>query len=276
MGKLFALIGHPVGHSLSPAMHNDAFQALDLPHHYVSFDVRPADLQKAVEGMRVLGIAGFNVTVPHKVEVMDYLDEIETEAREIGAVNTVVNRDGYLIGANTDGQGFLQSLKDVAGESLSEKRVLMIGAGGAARGVAVALDRHGVKQLDIANRTREKAESLLEIGIRNTSARDLGLEQAQSDLQYYDIIINTTPIGMSPHTDNVPLIVEGIRAGAIAADLIYNPLKTKWLEAAERRGAVTMNGVGMFVGQGALAFEKWTGQTPDRKRMQQIVLRQLS
>ncbi|HEX7063744.1 MAG TPA: shikimate dehydrogenase [Bacillales bacterium] len=275
MGKLFALIGHPVGHSLSSIMHNEEFQALGLPHRYECFDVDPANLSKAVEGIKALGIAGFNVTVPHKVTVMQHLDEIDEEARQIGAVNTIVNRDGYLIGANTDGQGFLKSLKDVAGETLSHMRVLMIGAGGAARGVAVTLDRYRVRQLDIANRTLEKAEFLIEKGIQNTPSRVLSFEEAESGLSEYDVIINTTPIGMSPNTGEMPLSVNGINPGTILADLIYNPLETKWLKEGEGIGAVTMNGVGMFVGQGALAFEKWTGRTPDRGRMRDTVLARL-
>ncbi|HEU5139048.1 MAG TPA: shikimate dehydrogenase [Bacillales bacterium] len=275
MGKLFALIGHPVGHSLSAIMHNEEFQALGLPHRYECFDVDPANLGKAIDGIRALGIAGFNVTVPHKVKVMQYLDEIDEEARQIGAVNTVVNQSGYLIGMNTDGKGFLHSLRDVTGEALSSSRVLMVGAGGAARGVAVTLDRYGVKQLDIANRTLEKAESLIEDGIRKSMAQVITLEEAESGLPEYDVIINTTPVGMSPNTDELPMGLNGVKPGTVLADLIYNPLQTKWLKIGEGLGATTMNGIGMFVGQGALAFEKWTGQNPDRERMRQTVLRRL-
>lgn len=275
MGKVFALIGHPVGHSLSPMMHNDAFHALDLPHHYVSFDVKPADLKEAVSGIRALGIAGFNITVPHKVNVMQYLDEIAEEARQIGAVNTVINRDGKLIGTNTDGRGYLLSLKEKTGEHLSEKRVLMIGAGGAARGVAVTLDRYGVKRLDIANRTFEKAKTLIETGIRRTPAHALTLEEAALHLADYDVIINTTSVGMSPNVEDMPLPVEGIRPGTILSDLIYNPLRTKWLLEGESLGGIVMNGIGMFIEQGALAFEAWTGLSPDRERMRKIVVDEL-
>ncbi|HET7580889.1 MAG TPA: shikimate dehydrogenase [Bacillales bacterium] len=275
MGNLYALIGHPVGHSLSPEMHNEAFRSLGLPHHYESFDVAPVDLQEAIAGIKALGIAGFNITVPHKVEVMPYLDEMDEDARRIGAVNTVIHQDGRLIGRNTDGQGFLEALIDKAGEDLSEKRVLMIGAGGAARGVAVALDRHGVKQLDIANRTSEKAHALIAGSLQNEIAQVLALEEAVENMGDYDILINTTPVGMSPNTDDMPMPVDRIKPGAIMSDLIYNPLKTKWLEEGEKYGAVPMNGIGMFVNQGALAFEWWTGQSPDRERMRQTVLESL-
>lgn len=276
MGKVFALIGHPVGHSLSPLMHNDAFLALALPHHYVSFDVKPDDLKEAVSGIKALGIAGFNVTVPHKVSVMRYLDEIEKEAKQIGAVNTVSNRDGKLIGTNTDGRGYLLSLKEKAGENLKEKRVLLIGAGGAARGVAVTLDRSGVGRLDIANRTFERAKMLIETGIHRIPARALTLEEAAERLGDYDVIVNTTSVGMSPNVEDMPLPVEGIRPGTILSDLIYNPLRTKWLLEGERRGGIVMNGVGMFIEQGALAFEEWTGVSPDRERMRKIVVDELT
>lgn len=276
MRKVFALIGHPVGHSLSPMMHNDAFHALGLPHQYVSFDVKPADLKEAISGIRALGISGFNITVPHKVNVMQYLDEIDEEARQIGAVNTVINRDDKLIGTNTDGRGYLLSLKEKTGEHLSEKRVLMIGAGGAARGVAVTLDRHGVRRLDIANRTFEKAKLLIDTGIRRTPARALTLEKAALHLADYDVIINTTSVGMSPNVEDMPLPVKGIRPGTILSDLIYNPLRTKWLLEGERLGGIVMNGIGMFIEQGALAFEEWTGLSPDRERMRKIVVNELN
>lgn len=275
MGKLFVLLGHPIGHSLSPEMQNHAFRDLNLPYHYESCDVKPDDLEKAVEGIRAMGIAGFNVTVPHKVHVMQYLDDIDEEAIRIGAVNTVVNDHGRLFGTNTDGQGYLESLMETTGKNLSDKKVLIIGAGGAARGVTVALDRHGVKRLDIANRSPERAEALIEHGLRHTNVDVLTLDKAAEVAGDYDILINTTPVGMSPNPDGIPLSVHNVRPGTVLSDLIYNPLATKWLQEGERKGAVTHNGLGMFVNQGALAFERWTGQKPDRWKMRQIVLEQL-
>ncbi|HET7657892.1 MAG TPA: shikimate dehydrogenase [Bacillales bacterium] len=276
MGKLYALIGHPIGHSLSPQMHNDCFQMLNIPAHYESFDVAPTDLEKAIEGMKALGVAGFNVTIPHKVAVMSYLDDVDEEANRIGAVNTVINRNGRLYGTNTDGKGYLQSLIEKAGEDLSNKRVLIIGAGGAARGVAVSLDRHGVNQLDVANRTLEKAEKLIETGIHATSfAQPLTLEEASENLGHYEIVVHTTPIGMFPKTDDMPMPLDRLKPGTVLSELIYNPLQTKWLQEGERKGAIIVDGVGMFVGQGALAFELWTGRQPDRDRMRQTVLKQL-
>lgn len=275
MGKLFALIGHPVGHSLSPMMHNDAFAAMGLPHQYQGFDVSPVDLKDAVIGMKALGVSGFNITVPHKVAVMQYLDAIDEEAERMGAVNTVVNENGSFLGTNTDGRGYLLSLQETVGENLSKKNILMIGAGGAARGVAFTLDRFGVRRLDVANRTVEKAESLVKSGIYKSATHVLTLGEAAQHLGDYDIVINTTSVGMSPHIDHVPLPLNGISPGTVLSDLIYNPLQTKWLEEGKKRGATTMNGVGMFVNQGAFAFEYWTGQEPNRERMWQTVLNQL-
>lgn len=275
MGKLFGLIGHPVGHSLSPMMLNGAFARLGLEHHYQSFDVETDALKDAVAGMKALGVSGFNITVPHKVAVMRYLDAVDEEAKQIGAVNTVINDNGTLLGTNTDGRGYLLALQETAGEDISEKSILMIGAGGAARGVAVTLDRFGIRRLDIANRTPEKAEALIEGGIQYSVANMLTLKEAEKHLTDYDIIINTTPVGMSPHTVGMPLSVDEVSSGTILSDLIYNPLETRWLEEGKKHGAMTMNGIDMFVNQGALAFEQWTGCPPDRWHMREAVLERL-
>lgn len=276
MKQLFGLIGHPVGHSLSPLMHNNAFAAQGLRHYYHSFDVDPDNLKTAVDGMRVLGVSGFNVTVPHKVAVMAHLDDIDEEARHIGAVNTVLNQEGRLIGTNTDGRGYVLALKETAGEALADKQILLIGAGGASRGVVSALDREGVGRLDVANRTFSKAQTLIEQNMTHAESRALTLEEAAGQTGVYDIIINTTTVGMSPDIEQTPLDLTHIRKGTIVSDLIYNPLETTWLKEAEAEGAVILNGVDMFVNQGALAFEYWTGQSPDRRQMRHHVVKQLS
>ncbi|HET7628388.1 MAG TPA: shikimate dehydrogenase [Bacillales bacterium] len=275
MEKTFALIGHPVAHSLSPIMHNAAFKSLELPHIYVKFDVQPQRLKDAVIGMKALGIGGFNVTVPHKVAILPYLDEVDEQASVIGAVNTVVNENGRWIGTNTDGRGFLLSLQDVAGDRLPDCRVLMIGAGGAARAAAAALDEEGVKRLDVANRTLEKAHGIKTGPAHRTDGTVVSLAEAEECVGEYDIIINTTSVGLHPNAEAMPISLSRLRERTIVADLIYNPLKTKWLRVAEEKGAVVMNGVGMFVAQGALAFERWTGYAPDRRLMRRIVLDEL-
>lgn len=275
MGKLFGLIGHPVGHSMSPIMHNDQFKQLKLDHHYQAFDVHPADLKAAIQGIRALGISGFNITIPHKVAVIEYLDEIDEEAKQIGAVNTVVNHGGKLIGYNTDGKGFAVSLRELAGESFLDKKMLIVGAGGAARGIYITLARMGALKIDITNRTVEKASELISSCAFPISSQALSIEQAETNLQEYEIIINTTSVGMSPDLDKLPLALMNLKKGTIVSDIIYNPLETKWLKLGRSLGAVTQNGVGMFVGQGALAFQLWTGQKPNYNQMEQIVLKQL-
>ncbi|WP_017755861.1 shikimate dehydrogenase [Calidifontibacillus oryziterrae] len=275
MGKLFGLIGHPVGHSMSPFMHNDQFANLGIDGHYHAFDVHPKDLEAAIQGIRVLGISGFNITIPHKVNVIQYLDEVDEEAKQIGAVNTVVNKNGKLIGYNTDGKGFVVSLMQLAGDSVLHKKMLLVGAGGAARGIYITLARLGVQHIDIANRTVEKANELIASCSFPITSNALSIIEAEKNLFNYEIIINTTSVGMSPQTGMIPIDLKNMKAGTILSDIIYNPIETKWLKLGRSLGGVVQNGVGMFVGQGALAFELWTGQKPDFKGMEKIVRTQL-
>ncbi|OIJ22099.1 shikimate dehydrogenase [Anaerobacillus alkalidiazotrophicus] len=274
MNKLYGIIGYPIGHSMSPLMHNDAFLQLGLNGYYHAFNVREDQLKETIAAFRVLNVSGFNVTIPHKVSIMKYLDEVDVEAKQIGAVNTVVNVDGRLIGYNTDGKGYLKSLLEVIVKPLEESTVLVIGAGGAARGVVSALMNYGVAQLMIANRTDEKATQIKnDYGQKNIEV--ISFEEAESNIGVFDILINTTSVGMSPNIENIPLSVEKIKQNVVLSDLIYNPLKTRWLQLGEEKGAIIHNGVGMFVEQGALAFQKWTGLNPDTKKMKEIVLKQL-
>ncbi|WP_347549515.1 shikimate dehydrogenase [Pseudalkalibacillus hwajinpoensis] len=276
MGKLYGLIGHPIGHSMSPIMHNREFMELGLSHHYHAFELSPEQLEDGVEAMKMLDIQGFNVTIPHKVAIMPLLDEVEQEALDIGAVNTVYKRDGKYVGTNTDGRGYLMSLLSMTGEeSLKEKNVLVIGAGGAARAVSVSISHSGVRSLTIANRTLEKAEELSNVCARYSETYAITLKEAEESLGNYDIVINTTSIGMSPHLDRIPLSVDRLKPGTVLSDLIYNPLETQWMKLGKKQGAVTDNGISMFVEQGALAFEIWTGASPDRQRMRKTVLKEL-
>ncbi|MFZ4451952.1 shikimate dehydrogenase [Salibacterium aidingense] len=273
--KLFGVIGDPVGHSLSPVMHNDQFAFQELPYYYHAFHVKPGELKEAVNGLKALHVSGFNVTVPHKIEVMNYLDSIDEEARMIGAVNTVVKEENGWIGYNTDGKGYVESLLTKAGETLENSSILVIGAGGAARAVISELARRGVRQLTVTNRTSAKAEALKERVSERADIRAVPTPEAEKDTPSFDIIINTTSVGMSPHVDNIPWRTDHLKPGCICSDLIYNPLKTAWLQEAERAGAQVLNGVGMFVGQGAFAFQKWTGIWPDVDRMHAVVMHHL-
>jgi shikimate dehydrogenase len=275
MKKLFGLIGCPVHHSMSPLMHNDAFKQFGIAAYYHAFHVEKEHLKDAVRGMKVLGIAGFNVTIPHKTAIIPFLDDIDEMALQIGAVNTVVNENGRLIGYNTDGEGFVRALCEELNIELTGKHILLIGAGGAARGIYFSLASRKAACIDLCNRTVDKAEELINERKIPVLSRAYSLDEAQQLLGNYDIIINTTSVGMYPHVEEMPLSLANLKKGTVVSDIIYNPLETMLLKEAKRYGAITQNGVGMFVYQGALAFEKWTGIFPDTNRMKQIVIEQL-
>jgi shikimate dehydrogenase len=273
------LFGHPVGHSLSPLMHNRAFETCRLNYRYAAFDVAPGQVREAVAAIRALGMRGVNVTIPHKVAVMEYLDEIDREALFIGAVNTIVNEDGKLIGYNTDGRGYVRSLVEETNVDLPSQSAVLLGAGGAARGVAVALLMAGLSSLTIANRTVDKAEQLAE-QIQNVHPdariRVIPLADVPAVLQESTLLVQTTSIGMHPQVDASPVEAEALHGGLLVSDLIYNPLNTKLLQEAKAKGARIHQGVGMFIYQGALSFEYWTGQPAPVEAMREVVMRALS
>lgn len=273
--KLVGLFGHPVGHSQSPLMHNTAFVERKLDYRYLAFDVAPGELANAVQAIRALGMRGVNVTIPHKVAILPLLDEVDPLARQIGAVNTIVNEQGRLIGYNTDGSGYVRSLVEETHLALTEQRVTLLGAGGAARAVACALAQEGVKAIRILNRSREKAEQLAHLLRPVTDVQVVAPEAYQEAVESATLLINTTSVGMYPHTEEVPISTNWLHSGLIVSDLIYNPLKTKLLAEAERAGAKTHSGLGMFVYQGALAFALWTGVEAPVELMRQTVLRNL-
>lgn len=266
MKKLYAVIGDPVAHSMSPFMHNDLFQYYEIDAHYHAFAIKEKTLKDAIHGFRAIGIDGFNVTVPHKVAIMPLLDKIDPLAEAIGAVNTVINIDGQLIGYNTDGSGFVQGLLSKL-TSIMNKKVLLIGAGGAARAIYFTLAHEGVTDIDITNRTISKGEELAKECPYEVDTSILTLEDAEERLGQYDIIIQSTSIGMEPHIECKPLSLHNLSKSSFVSDIIYNPLETSFLQMAREKGAGTQNGIEMFVYQGALAFEKWTGIMPDTNRM---------
>ncbi|USG63918.1 shikimate dehydrogenase [Brevibacillus ruminantium] len=273
--QLVGLLGHPVSHSQSPLMQNAAFVEKGLNYAYVAFDVDPERLPEAVAGIRSLGIQGVNVTIPHKVAIMPLLDEIDPLATRIGAVNTVVNRNGYLIGYNTDGLGYVRSLEEQTGITLEQQTVTMLGAGGAARAVAFTLAERGVREIRIINRSRERAALLADHVGTIVPTKVIDPQDGQGAIADSSLLINTTSIGMFPHMDEIPVQEEWLHSGLIVSDLIYNPLETRLLKAAAARGAQVHSGVGMFVNQGALAFELWTGEEAPAETMRQVVLQQL-
>lgn len=274
MKKLFAVLGDPIEHSMSPLMHNDLFGLYQLDAHYLPFQVSKGDLKDAVKGLKALGAAGFNVTVPHKSAIIPLLDEIDPLAGSIGAVNTVVNEAGRLKGYNTDGPGFLEALKAYVPDFAS-RNVLIIGAGGAARAIYFTIAQNQPKKVDIANRTVERAQALIDECPAVVSSKALSLEDAEAALTEYDLLIQTTLIGMAPNINESPINVSKLNQHTVVCDIIYNPLQTCFLWDAKEKGAAIQNGLDMFVYQGALAFEKWTGIFPEIERMRKNVLKQL-
>lgn len=259
--RLYGVFGHPVAHSLSPAMHNRAFAAVGYNGVYVAFDI--ADIGPAVAAVRALNIHGLSITIPHKVAVMPLLDDLDPIARKIGAVNTIVNREGRLTGYNSDGLGAVSALKEKT--PIENKTVVIIGAGGAARAIGFCLKAEGAR-VTIANRSRNRGETL---------ARDLDalfLPLADFRRSMYHILINTTPVGMTPHIDAMPVGDNMLDPGMVVMDIVYNPLATLLLKTAATRGCTTVDGAAMFVYQGAFQFELWTGKKAPVAVMRETVM----
>lgn len=259
-----AIIGFPIEHSLSPAMQK---AVLDRDSEYIRIAIPPESLKAGVESLRDLGFRGFNVTIPHKTRVMEFLDEIDPDALEIGAVNTVVNESGKLIGFNTDHLGFLQGLGDF---SIEDRDVTMLGAGGAARAVFHALKKNRARRITIGVRNPDRARNF-------DSAEIFRFEdpEFESRLQATDLLINSTPLGMFPRVDEKPPIdLQKLNPEAFVYDLIYTPELTRFLRESQQRGHRIANGVPMLVGQGAEAFRLWTGKIPNIDAMLDALLKQ--
>lgn len=271
------LIGDPVEKSPSPAMHNAAFKALGLNSIYIALSIPKPMLAKAVDGIRALSISGFNVTVPHKISIIDMLDKLEESAKLVGAVNTVKNVGGKLVGFNTDGEGALRALEQSAG-SLKGKRVVLLGAGGAARAIAFSLAKAGA-EVSIANRTVSRARTLSkEIEKKlGASVKSLGLSRPEltKAIKRSDVLINATTVGMYPKVDQTLVTADMMHRGLVVNDIVYKPLETRLLREAKLAGAKTVGGLGMLVHQGALSFEIWTGRRAPIKVMENAARREL-
>jgi shikimate dehydrogenase len=261
---LYGIFGYPIGHSLSPLMHNTAFTHYGLSAVYLPFAVPPAHLEMAVKSIVALHMGGVNVTIPHKQAVMAWMDELSPEARLIGAINTIHLRDGRLHGYNTDGIGFLRALEE-AGSDVAGCTVMLLGAGGAARAIAVQLCLSGIRHLYLANRTLARAEELAAYLRQNLPDADISVvSMGESSLAAHlpdtDIVVNATSIGMHPHD---PMVLPPSELGPrhLVCDIVYRPLHTPLLRAAQRQGARTVDGLGMLLYQGAKAFEIWTEHT---------------
>ncbi|WP_342548822.1 shikimate dehydrogenase [Paenibacillus sp. FSL P2-0089] len=268
---LLGVMGDPIAQSKSPLMHGAALQALGLSGAYVPLHITPDKLGDAVQAIRTLGFRGVNVTIPHKVAVMEYLDRLDSSAVDVGAVNTIVNDNGILTGFNTDGIGYVRSLKTEAAPDLTGARILVIGAGGAARGIVSALLKEQPAMVLIVNRNEERARQLADSFSSRGSLTGAGMDAVPRVLGSMDIVINTTSVGMYPHMEDMPIDPAGLHEGMIVSDLIYNPLHTRLLTESLKRGCTVHGGLGMFVYQGAYALEYWTGLVAPAAIMRQTI-----
>jgi len=258
--RLAALIGTPVGHSLSPAIHQAAFDAAGVGWDYAAFDVAAGRAADAIAAMRVLGLAGMSVTMPHKHDVADAVDRLDPAAGALRSVNTVSWDGDVLVGSSTDGAGFIAALAE-AGVDPADADVAIIGAGGAARSVIDALGRAGVRSIHVINRTNDRAASACDLA-------SMAVVGTPDDIDRADLVVNATSVGMgiSPadaSASDLPCGPERLSTSQVVVDLVYHPLRTAWLEAAERAGARTVDGLGMLIHQAALQQLAWLGELPD-------------
>jgi shikimate dehydrogenase len=260
--ELVGVFGHPVAENPTIVMQEAAFKALNLNWRYLTIEVFPEDLADAFKGLRAMNMRGINLTIPHKVEVLQYLDDVAPDAALMGAVNTV-RRDGdKLIGENTDGKGFIQSLRQNAGIELAGKNIVILGAGGAARAIGVEAALAGAPQITIVNRSAARGKALTALLNEKTGTQAIFIEWANAYAipAGTDVLVNATSIGLFPNVAEVPNIdFDTISAGITVCDVIPNPPNTPFLREAAARGATTLDGLGMLVYQGAIGFTMWTG-----------------
>jgi len=260
--ELVGVFGYPVAENPTVLLHEAAFRARHLNWRYLTIEVRPEDLEGAIRGLRAFNMRGINLTIPHKVSVLKYLDDLSPEAELIGAVNTVVRHGNELVGHNTDGKGFLRSTREDAGLDSRGKRFVFLGAGGAARAMSVEQALAGADHFTIVNRNPERGQALVGLLQDKTPAQ---AEFVPWTGQYAvppraDVLVNATPVGLFPHVDDMPPVaLQSIRPDLLVCDVIPNPPQTAFLSAAAARGARTLDGLGMLVYQGAICFEMWTG-----------------
>ncbi len=266
--KQVGLIGYPVSHSLSPQMQQAAFDALGIEARYVLWETQPGTLAQRIASLRSPGVLGANVTIPYKEDVVSLLDEYDAAAVKIGAVNTIVNRDGRLVGYNTDAAGFIRALTDFTGCAFDchGKKAVILGTGGAARAAAVALLENGVGKLALLGRTYGRVDALvnhlraMDSGNKRVSGASLGGAEANRFLSVADLLVNATPVGLRMDDEVLLVDIDLLQAGAFVMDMVFNSSQTQLLRAAHARGCHVLNGLAMLLYQGALAFELWTGR----------------
>lgn len=267
--KVLAVIGNPIAHSLSPVFQNAGIKAAGLDYVYTALPVNNDDLAAAIAGMKAMGFCGMNVTIPHKERVMDYLDTIDEDAKVLGAVNTIVNRDGVLTGYNTDVKGFINGMKQ-QGFSPMGKQAVLLGAGGAARAIIWGLIQEKVAGLTIGVRNVAKVQPLVDYFAKYMpiTLLDWQTEAFEQALSQAELLINATPLGMYPKVDAAPPVNwTKVKKGIFVYDIIYTPAETLFLRQAKENGCQVLNGEAMLVGQGAESFRLWTGVEPDTKVM---------
>ncbi len=275
--KILCVIGHPIKHSMSPIMHNAAIQDLGLDYLYIGFDVPSNKLKEAIKGLKTLNIQGINVTLPHKEKAIKFIDKVDEIAQKIGAINTIKNEDGFLIGRNTDAEGAKKALLD-AGCEITGKNVVLIGAGGAAKAISYSL-ASDTNKTTIINRSEDRAKKLVR---ELKSKMDLNIEFKKyseiilkEEIINADILINATPVGMFSTIDISPVSKKALHRDLFVFDLIYNPLETQLIKDSKEIGCQTLSGLDMLVNQGALAFEWWTNRKPNLELMKLRIIEYL-
>lgn len=274
---LYGVYGHPIAHSLSPALMNAAFGHYGLRAHYAAFDIDPARLGGAVEAIRCLGMGGVNVTIPHKRAVVPMLDEVTGEAGASGSVNTIANRNGRLIGHSTDGEGFLRALREETGYEPAGRSACLLGGGGAALAVALRLALEGAAGLTVVTRrkTLDWPPQVGAVPVRVASYEEIAADPGL--LAGCDLLINTTPVGMHPRGEEMPPVpLDALRPGLVVYDLIYRPARTRLMAEAEKRGAKAVGGLGMLIHQAAASFEIWTDRPAPLEVMRAAALAALA
>lgn len=269
--RIIGLLGNPIGHSVSPIIHNTAFEKMGLNYIYIPFELKDDQLERALRSFDCFRIAGANVTVPYKTEVMRYLDRIDKKAELMGAVNVISCEDGILSGYNTDGDGFIRSLKENAGTNPKGLNALIIGSGGAARAIAFSLVMNGASRVYIANRTWERAAELADMINSMSKGKAVAIHLSHDELkdasERCDMIVNATTVGMYPNTEAMPIPSDIIDSGQLMCDAVYNPLMTGLLRDAADKGCDVLTGLGMLIYQAIESFRIWTGAEPDYEEL---------
>ena len=270
MGKSFAVIGDPIDHSLSPNIHSAAFRELDLDCSYIAFRIPKGELAEGLEGLKKIKIDGFNVTIPHKIEMMKYLDRIDESCSVIGAVNTIANKEGVFKGYNTDMDGFLEPFKK-KGLNIANTKVLLLGAGGAARAIVAGFAKEKAGNITIANRTLDNAKSLSEFSKKvGLNSNAIKIEDVNDSAKDYDIIVNATSVGL--RNEPSPISLDGINEKTIVYDIVYMPMNTDFIKRGKDNGSIVIFGYEMLLGQAVRSFEIWHDMEAPYNAMKKALL----